>query len=187
MLANLTLKDGWIQGVAYMPSENCDDRPVGEIPELLVIHCISLPPGQYGGGEVCEFFQNRLDCSAHPYFDEIQHLQVSSHFLIERTGHIVQFVSTEDRAWHAGESEYHGRTTVNDFSIGIELEGMDDDVFEPEQYLSLAKLSRALMLAYPAIDSSSVAGHSDISPGRKTDPGPGFDWLRYKESISKLK
>lgn len=184
MLGNLILKDGWIQGVTHAPSENFDERPAGDVPELLVIHCICLPPGEYGGSEICDFFQNQLDCSAHPYFEEIQHLHVSSHFLIEREGHIVQFVSTEDRAWHAGESEYKGRSAVNNFSIGIELEGMDDDIFEQEQYLALGELSRTLMLAYPKISSNSITGHSDIAPGRKTDPGSGFDWLRYKQSIS---
>ena len=187
MLASLILKDGWIKGAAHVPSENYDERPVDEVPELLVIHSISLPPGEYGGREVCDFFQNQLDCSAHPYFDGIQHLQVSSHFLIERTGHLVQFVSTEHRAWHAGESEYYGRTTVNNFSIGIELEGMDDDIFETEQYNTLAALSGALIKAYPKIRNNSIAGHSDIAPGRKTDPGTGFDWLRYKKSISNLR
>jgi AmpD protein len=184
MIADLFLKDGWIQGVEHVPSDNYDERPTGEVPELLVIHCISLPPGEYGGSEVCDFFQNQLDCSAHPYFNEIQHLQVSSHFLIERKGRVVQFVSTEQRAWHAGESAYHGRATVNNFSIGIELEGIDSDVFEREQYTSLAKLSRTLMRAYPKIGTSSITGHSDIAPGRKTDPGPGFDWALYKRFIS---
>jgi N-acetyl-anhydromuramoyl-L-alanine amidase len=186
MLASLILKDGWIKGAVRVPSENYDERPAADVPELLVIHSISLPPGEYGGGEICNFFQNRLDCSAHPYFDGIQHLQVSSHFLIERTGRLVQFVSTEHRAWHAGESEYYGRTTVNNFSIGIELEGMDDDVFESEQYTALTALSRTLIEAYPKIGSDAVTGHSDIAPGRKTDPGTGFDWIRYKESISNL-
>ena len=183
MLSRLILRDGWIKGVAHVPSENFDERPIADVPELLVIHCISLPPGEYGGREVCDFFQNQLDCSAHSYFEGIQHLQVSSHFLIERTGRIVQFVSTDHRAWHAGESEYHGRTTVNKFSIGIELEGMDDDIFEKEQYTALAALSRTLIEAYPLINSDSIVGHSDIAPGRKTDPGIGFDWSRYKQSI----
>ncbi|MBT5032067.1 MAG: 1,6-anhydro-N-acetylmuramyl-L-alanine amidase AmpD [Proteobacteria bacterium] len=186
MRANLHIKQGWIQGIEHVPSENHDKRPTGQEPEVLVIHCISLPPGEYGGSEICEFFQNRLDCSTHPYFEKIRSLRVSSHFLIERSGRIVQFVSTEHCAWHAGVSEYLGRAAVNEFSIGIELEGLDDTTFEDAQYDALGGLSRVLIEAYPRLMSESVVGHSDIASGRKTDPGPGFDWTRYKQLITNL-
>ncbi len=184
MQAKHTLKKGWVQGIEHLPSDNFDKRPSGQEPEVLVIHCISLPPGEYGGSEICDFFQNRLDCTTHPYFEQIRDLCVSPHFLIERTGRIVQLVNTDHRAWHAGVSEYHGREAVNDFSIGIELEGLDDGLFVDAQYDSLTSLSHTLIAAYSKLTDESVTGHSDIAAGRKIDPGPGFDWARYRQAIS---
>ncbi|HSH41678.1 MAG TPA: 1,6-anhydro-N-acetylmuramyl-L-alanine amidase AmpD [Arenicellales bacterium] len=173
-------RTGRVSGVRWAPSPNFDQRPAGARINALVVHCISLPPGRYGGGEIERFFHNRLDHHEHPYFEEIRGMRVSAHFLVERSGRPVQFVSTLDRAWHAGRSVLHGVEEVNDFSIGIELEGVDDDGFTEDQYASLAALSRALLDAYPEIDCSRVVGHCDIAPGRKTDPGPGFDWRRYQ-------
>ena len=168
--------DGWVSLAHISPSPNCEARPEGVAPSLIVIHNISLPPGECGGSAITELFQNRLDCSAHPYFDEhLRGLRVSSHFLIARSGALEQFVSCEARAWHAGASDFFGRPRCNDFSIGIELEGTDDLGFEPPQYETLAELVRALAARYP-IDA--LAGHADIAPGRKTDPGPYFDWDR---------
>lgn len=147
------------------------------MPSLIVVHNISLPPGEFGGDAIVELFQNRLDCSAHPYFDaHLRGLRVSSHFLIERDGALVQFVSCEARAWHAGASDFFGRPRCNDFSIGIELVGADDTPFEPAQYAMLAALVKALVEHYPI---EALAGHADIAPGRKTDPGPHFDWQRF--------
>ncbi|WP_421682361.1 1,6-anhydro-N-acetylmuramyl-L-alanine amidase AmpD [Stutzerimonas urumqiensis] len=168
---------GWCHGVTHCPSPNFNARPDGEI-SLLVIHNISLPPGQFGTGKVNELFLNRLDPAEHPYFAQIAGLTVSAHFLIERDGHVVQFVSCLDRAWHAGASTFCGREGCNDFSIGIELEGTDEQPFTAVQYDRLITLARALRQAYPAISADRVCGHSDIAPGRKTDPGPAFDWSR---------
>lgn len=168
--------DGWVSAAHVSPSPNCEVRPEGVVPTLIVIHNISLPPGEFGGNAITELFQNRLDCSAHPYFDEhLRGLRVSSHFLIRRDGALEQFVSCGARAWHAGASDFFGRPRCNDFSIGIELEGTDDTCFEPPQYETLAGLVTALAARYP-IDA--LAGHADIAPGRKTDPGPHFDWSR---------
>ena len=168
--------DGWVSAAHVSPSPNWEARPEGVVPTLIVIHNISLPPGEFGGNAITELFQNRLDCSSHPYFDEhLRGLRVSSHFLIRRDGALEQFVSCDARAWHAGASDFFGRPRCNDFSIGIELEGTDDARFEPPQYETLAELVSALMERYP-IDA--LAGHADIAPGRKTDPGPHFDWRR---------
>jgi N-acetyl-anhydromuramoyl-L-alanine amidase len=168
--------DGWVRGVRALPSPNYESRPGGAAPTLIVIHNISLPPGEFGGDAIGELFQNRLDCSAHPYYDAcLRGLRVSSHFLIRRDGALEQFVSCDERAWHAGASRFFGRERCNDFSIGIELEGTDHVPFEPAQYETLATLVRALVARYP-IDA--LAGHSDIAPERKTDPGPFFDWAR---------
>lgn len=171
---------GVLAGVRYIPSPNCDPRPAGMEPEVLVIHAISLPPGKFGGPGIEQFFCNRLDAAAHPYYQEINGLEVSSHFLIRRTGEVIQFVPVHLRAWHAGQSCCEGRTRVNDFSIGIELEGSDDVSFEELQYHSLSRLTRVLTRRYPAITRERVYGHADIAPGRKTDPGPFFDWQRYR-------
>lgn len=167
--------DGWLDGIERYPSPNFDVRPDGESIRLVVIHNISLPPGRFDTGEIQKLFTNALDPAADPYFEEISDLRVSAHFLIERTGHATQFVSCLDRAWHAGASEYAGRVRCNDFSVGIELEGTDFEPFESVQYQTLNCILEALAAAYPIAD---VVGHSDIAPGRKTDPGPFFDWSR---------
>lgn len=176
-------KAGWISvpGVLHKPSPNFNARPAGVSVELLVIHNISLPPGEYGTGFAAALFLNQLDFGAHPWFANIRGLQVSSHFLIERDGLTTQFVSCDDRAWHAGVSQFGGRTSCNDFSIGIELEGTDADRFTDAQYAELTKLTVQLRARYPL---SNVRGHSDIAPGRKTDPGPLFDWRRYAQTAS---
>jgi len=159
-------------------SPNCSSREKGEI-SLLVIHNISLPPGKFGGGHVEEFFQNILDPQAHPYFDEIKELKVSSHLFIERDGSITQFVPFDKKAWHAGVSNFNGRENCNEFSIGIELEGTDELEYTQQQYDSLVEVSRELMVLYPLITKDNIVGHCDISPGRKTDPGKAFDWDLY--------
>jgi AmpD protein len=156
-------------------SPNQDERPAGTEITLLVVHSISLPPGEYGGDAIERLFTNRLDPAAHPYFREIAQLQVSSHFLIRRDGELVRFVPVARRAWHAGASSWRGRSRCNDFSVGVELEGADDGPFEAAQYRRLAALIGALRAELPLRD---IAAHSDVAPGRKTDPGPGFDWPR---------
>ncbi len=173
---------GWCHDVDHCPSPNANERPEGEV-SLLVIHNISLPPGQFATGKVQEFFQNCLDITEHPYFDGIAHLRVSAHFLIERDGKVTQFVSCLKRAWHAGVSCFEGRENCNDFSLGIELEGTDDLPFTEAQYASLITLSRYLLAAYPAITPQRICGHSDIAPGRKTDPGASFDWGRLRVAL----
>lgn len=169
---------GLLGGIAFVPSPNCDDRPPGCDPALVVVHGISLPPGEYGGPWIERLFTNCLPESAHPYFAAIWTLRVSAHVLIRRDGSLVQFVPLDLRAWHAGESCWRGRERCNDFSIGVELEGADDVAYEDRQYASLAALLAALIDAYPGLQPDSIAGHSDIAPGRKTDPGPSFDWPR---------
>ena len=173
---------GLLSAAAFVPSPNCDDRPAGAIVELLVIHNISLPPGEFGGSGIVELFTNRLNPRAHPYYREIHGQKVSSHFLIRRDGELIQFVPCIRRAWHAGQSEWCGRGRCNDFSVGVELEGADDQRFTDSQYAILATLTRALKRAYPIQDCVS---HSDIAtpPGRKTDPGPHFDWARFQRLI----
>lgn len=161
----------------WVPSPHCDARPEAEEISLLVIHNISLPPGEFGGPWIDDLFLGRLDPEADPYFKDIAGLRVSSHFLIRRDGELIQYVPTELRAWHAGDSRWQGREKCNDFSIGIELEGADDVPFAEPQYDTLANLTLALRGRYGELD---VAGHSDIAPGRKTDPGPWFDWDRYR-------
>jgi len=164
------------------PSPNKDERPDETTIDLVVVHSISLPPGQFGGDEIEQFFQNRLDKDAHPYFEQIHELQVSAHALIKRSGEIIQFVPFHERAWHAGQSNYCGRERCNDFSVGIELEGTDTGAFEDEQYEQLSHLLTALKVAYPMI-SDNITGHSDISPGRKLDPGTGFNWDKLKSLL----
>ncbi len=175
---------GLVEGARYVASPNHDLRPDGAQIEVLVIHAISLPPGEFGGPGVEQLFNNRLDPLEHPYYREIQHLKVSAHLFLRRDGEIIQFVPLHRRAWHAGESYCEGRTRVNDFSVGIELEGTDTDPFEDVQYRRLAELSRALMRAYPAITPRRLYGHADIAPGRKTDPGSGFDWDHYLANLA---
>jgi AmpD protein len=168
--------EGWVNVARRVPSPNFNARPANCLVELLVLHNISLPPGRYGGGYIEQLFTNRLDHAAHPYFDGLRGLEVSAHFLIDRAGVLTQFVSCGQRAWHAGVSEFEGRANCNDFSIGVELEGCDAERFEPAQYRMLARLARCLFAAYPL---RAVRGHSDIAPGRKTDPGPRFSWRRF--------
>ncbi|MDD5403739.1 MAG: 1,6-anhydro-N-acetylmuramyl-L-alanine amidase AmpD [Sulfuricella sp.] len=169
-------QSGFLKGVRFIPSPNFDERPPEETVTLLVIHNISLPPREYGGNGVIEFFTNRLDPSAHEYYRMVADLKVSAHFFIRRDGEIIQFVNCNLRAWHAGLSAWKGRERCNDFSIGIELEGSDLEAFEDVQYEKLAELTRALKKAYPIED---IAGHSHIASNRKTDPGPFFQWERY--------
>ena len=167
--------DGRIAEARFVHSPNQDERPPGTSVDLLVIHAISLPPGEFGGGAIEALFTNRLDSAAHPYFREIAALRVSAHFLIRRDGQLLQFVACDRRAWHAGVSCWRGRERCNDFSIGVELEGCDDQPFEDIQYEKLRTLIPVLRQRYPLSD---VVGHSDVAPGRKTDPGPCFDWSR---------
>lgn len=171
-----------LSAAAYVPSPNCDDRPAGTTIELLVIHNISLPPGEFGGPGIVELFTNRLDPRAHPYYREIQGLKVSSHFLIRRDGELIQFVPCTRRAWHAGQSQWRGHSRCNDFSVGVELEGADDQPFADSQYAVLKDLTRVLQRAYPIKD---CVGHADIAtpPGRKTDPGPHFDWALFRAML----
>jgi AmpD protein len=171
---------GWYQFASRLSSPNYGPRPIDASVDLIVLHSISLPPGQYGGDEVQRFFTNRLDWNAHPYFKSIQNLQVSSHFYIRRGGDLWQFVSADDRAWHAGISSYRGRSNCNDHSIGIELEGTEGDHFEDGQYETLTGLCAAILQRYPITD---VAGHEHIAPGRKTDPGSGFNWAHLRQSL----
>lgn len=173
--------EGWVSEAERLPSPNFDARPADTPTDLLVVHNISLPPGQFGGGEIAAFFQNRLDHDAHPFFDEIRGVRVSSHFLVRRDGALQQFVSCNARAWHAGASSFEGRTRCNDFSIGVELEGTDDLPYTEAQYVTLAALTRALREHYPI---QAVVGHADIAPGRKTDPGPYFEWQRLRRMAS---
>ena len=173
-------KDGWITRVPGHPSPNFGPRPAGATIDLIVVHSISLPPGQYGGPEVEQLFTNTLDWDAHPYFQTIRGLEVSTHFFIRRTGEVVQFVSCDDRAWHAGRSNWCGRDNCNDYSIGIELEGLEGDTFEPAQYQALASLCQTLAQHYPI---QQVVGHEHIAPGRKQDPGPGFDWALLQQHL----
>ncbi|HVY05001.1 MAG TPA: 1,6-anhydro-N-acetylmuramyl-L-alanine amidase AmpD [Burkholderiales bacterium] len=174
--------DGMLPAARHVPSPNFDDRPDGVAIDLLVIHNISLPPAQFGGPGIVELFTNCLDPDAHPYYRQIADARVSSHFLVRRDGEIIQFVACGRRAWHAGQSHWKGRTRCNDFSIGIELEGTDDQAFTDVQYDMLARLAASLRRAYPTIE---CAGHSDIAvpPGRKTDPGPHFDWNRFRAML----
>lgn len=173
------IRDGWLEGVNQLPSPNHDDRPAHCPVDLLVVHNISLPPGEFGGGFVEQLFCNQLDCSRHPYFERLRDLKVSSHLLIDRQGEVTQFVPFHKRAWHAGESSFEGRSRCNDFAIGIELEGVDDSPFSDAQYEQLIAITRTLLDTYPQMNSHRITGHSDIAPGRKTDPGPAFDWPRY--------
>lgn len=173
---------GWFAGVHHCPSTHCNERPHGEI-SLLVLHNISLPPGRFGTGKVQAFFTSGLDASEHAYFAGIADMRVSAHFFIERDGQVSQFVSCLQRAWHAGVSSFAGRENCNDFSLGIELEGTDDLPYSAAQYDALLALVRQLLAAYPALSVERICGHSDIAPGRKTDPGPAFDWQRLRAAL----
>ena len=171
-------QQGWCAQATQQRSPNYDARPDGAVVSLIVIHNISLPPQEFGGEWITDLFLNRLDPDAHPYFAAIYNVEVSSHFLIRRDGQLIQYVSTDDRAWHAGASCWRGQSRCNDFAIGIELEGCDDKPFTQEQYSVLTQLTQTLRQHYPYINS--VAGHSEIAPQRKTDPGTCFEWARYE-------
>ena len=172
--------DGWYQFAGRVPSPNFGPRPTDARVDLIVIHAISLPPGQFGGDEVRRLFTNQLDWNAHPYFKSIEGMQVSAHFFIRRNGDLYQFVSCNQRAWHAGTSSYRGRDNCNDDSVGIELEGIDGGPFEEAQYESLASVCAALLQGYPI---AHLAGHEHVAPGRKNDPGRGFDWHQLQQSV----
>lgn len=173
--------EGWLTGARRIPSPNCDERPAGQAVRLIVVHAISLPPGVFGGDGIVRLFTNTLDPEAHPYYREIQFLRVSAHFLIRRDGGLVQFVPCDLRAWHAGASSWRGVDRCNDFSIGIELEGSDELAFDPPQYAVLARLIHSLQQRYPIED---IVGHAEIAPGRKTDPGPLFDWAHLDRLLA---
>jgi AmpD protein len=178
--------DGQLIGARQVPSPNYNQRPEQTEIQLVVVHNISLPPSQFGGGYIEQFFQNQLDGSKHPYFQTIKGMQVSAHLLILRSGEVLQFVNFNDRAWHAGRSSYLAKKECNDYSIGIELEGSDDLPFDETQYTVLAQVTAALQAAYPKI-LQHLAGHSDIAPGRKTDPGPFFDWVKFRTLLQQHK
>jgi AmpD protein len=171
---------GLLTGARQVLSPHCDARPAGMAPELLVVHGISLPPGEFGGPWIDRLFTGTLPAEAHPYFSEIAATRVSAHALIRRAGEIVQYVPFGERAWHAGASQYRGRPACNDFSIGIELEGTDDTPYTEVQYQRLAALAAALLACYASLSAQAIVGHSDIAPGRKTDPGASFDWPRWR-------
>ncbi len=175
----IAIVDNWLSVAHKMPSPNFNERPPNTPISLLVIHNISLPPGEFGGGFVQQFFQNQLDARVHPYFATIASLQVSAHLFIERDGNVTQFVAFDQRAWHAGASSFDGVANCNDYSIGIELEGTDSQAYTDEQYIALAKVTRQLLLTYPTLTPERITGHEHIAPGRKTDPGPAFDWPRF--------
>ena len=181
--ANSALKvvsGSWLSGAVRVLSPNSDERPADQAVDLLVIHSISLPPGEYGGPYIDQLFTNTLDPNRHSYFPQLMGLRVSSHLLIRRDGRCVQYVPFTRRAWHAGVSSFEGRSACNDFSIGVELEGTDQDPYTDAQYATLVASTRCLMDAFPHITPQRIVGHSDIAPGRKTDPGPAFDWDRYR-------
>ncbi|NIR59004.1 MAG: 1,6-anhydro-N-acetylmuramyl-L-alanine amidase AmpD [Gammaproteobacteria bacterium] len=180
---NVDAASGRLDAARQVPSPNWDARP-GDVPiDLIIVHGISLPPGVFGGPWIDAFFTNALDAGAHPYFREIKGLRVSAHLLVRRDGELVQYVPFHGRAWHAGESRYEGRSRCNDFSIGVELEGVDDVAYEEAQYRVLAEVIHALAAAYPAIAPDRVVGHCDVAPGRKSDPGPAFDWARLRRLL----
>jgi AmpD protein len=178
----LDSQQAWLEGVPHCPSPHSDARPEGMGIELLVIHGISLPPGEFGGPFIDQLFTGTLDKQIHPYFAGIIHLRVSAHLLIRRTGEVTQYVSFQQRAWHAGQSCFAGRTCCNDFSIGIELEGCDNVPYTEEQYLQLAQIIKMLQQAWPVLTAERIVGHSDIAPGRKTDPGAVFEWEKLRNS-----
>ncbi len=186
-MAKVGIESHWLIGARRALSPNQDARPIpaSEI-NLLVIHSISSPPGSFGGAYIEQFFCNQLDSAAHPYFRDISHLRVSAHLLIYRPGETVQCVPFDQRAWHAGESQYQGRSSCNDFSLGIELEGTDKTPYTDIQYVKLAEVTQSLFRSYPRLLPERIVGHGDIAPGRKTDPGPSFDWTRYRSILEGL-
>jgi AmpD protein len=179
---NSPWRNGWYEAARHVPSPNHGRRPAGAPIDLAVLHSISLPPGQYGGPEIEQLFTNQLDWQAHPYFQQIQGLEVSAHFLIRRDGELLQFVSVDDRAWHAGRSSWRGRDNCNDYAVGIELEGLEHHPFESEQYDTLAVLLQAMADHYPEL--RHVAGHEHVAPGRKEDPGRAFDWTGLRQRLA---
>ncbi len=179
----LTIENGLLKPVLYQASPHCDERPANMPIDMIVVHNISLPPREFGGCAIEEFFCGKLDMDSHPYYASIASLRVSAHLLIKRDGEIVQFVPFTKRAWHAGESSFQGKIRCNDFSIGIELEGTDHIPYELWQYEKLSEVVSLLMQTYPAITKERIVGHVDIAPGRKTDPGPVFDWAYLKGKI----
>jgi len=178
----MQIQQGRLVDATQQASPNCDERQ--DDISLLIVHGISLPPGEFGGPWIDALFTNTLDPDEHEYFKEISHLKVSSHLLIRRDGELLQYVPFDKRAWHAGESLFDGQDCCNDFSIGIELEGTDDLAYTDEQYRQLAKVISTLQAEYPAITAERVVGHSDVAPGRKTDPGPAFDWYKLRKLLS---
>lgn len=180
---NFVVTQHLLEGTRFVESPNQSERSADSTIDLLVIHNISLPPGEFGGPAIEELFCNQLDCSAHPYYEALESLQVSAHLLIDRRANITQFVPFNCKAWHAGQSQFQGRENCNEFSIGIELEGTDDTAFTDAQYGALIEVTLALMNAYPALTVDRIVGHSDIAPDRKTDPGPCFDWSRYRARL----
>jgi len=174
---------GLLGGARQVPSPNCDERPPGVEPDLIILHGISLPPGEFGGPWIDRLFTNRLPAGAHPYFDEIAALRVSAHVLVRRDGEAVQYVPFHQRAWHAGVSSWEGRERCNDYSIGIEIEGTDASPYEAAQYATVAALIVELCRAYPSLSIERVVGHSDVAPGRKSDPGIAFDWPRLRTEV----
>ena len=184
MQHDVDVSTGLISGAEFLASPHHDSRPAGTAIDLLVIHGISLPPGEFGGRWIEQLFMGTLPKDAHPYFKDIAALKVAPHLLIRRDGKLEQFVPFHQRAWHAGASKFQGREACNDFSIGIEIEGDDTTPYAPAQYPVLASVTTALMGAYPGITTARIVGHSDIAPGRKTDPGPAFDWARYRDILA---
>lgn len=178
--ADLLWDGGWYRFAHHLESPNFGERPVGSLIDLIVLHSISLPPGRYGGDEVQQLFTNQLDWALHPYFEQIRNTQVSAHFYIRRNGELWQFVGIDKRAWHAGQSSFRGRDNCNNYSIGIELEGLEGDLFESAQYESLATLCAVIGQVHPSIQ---IAGHEHVSPIRKSDPGKGFDWARLVKML----
>ena len=187
MVMNIDITNGLLDEARQVACTNFDDRPDENDIELIVVHGISLPPGDYGGPWIDALFTNSLNPDEHPYFKTIHQLEVSSHLLIRRSGEIVQYVPFHKRAWHAGQSQYKNRQRCNDFSIGIELEGSDDQAYEDQQYIKLALVIETLCATYPKLTTQRIAGHSDIAPGRKTDPGPAFDWQRLYQLLGSVK
>jgi AmpD protein len=182
-LLPLVIENGWLRDVEIQKSSHFEPRDKKEIVSLLVVHNISLPPGKFGGDHITDFFLGNLDPKIDPYFETIYKIRVSAHCLVQRNGHIIQYVSFNDKAWHAGVSIYQGREKCNDFSIGIELEGTDDIPYTVEQYQQLSRLSQSLIGVYPALENN-IVGHCDIAPGRKSDPGALFDWPLYREFLA---
>ncbi len=183
-IAKEQIKDGWLSGVEHHISPHFTSRDANQPISLLVVHNISLPPGEFGGPYITDLFLGKLSASAHPYFEDIYQLQVSAHCLIRRTGEVIQYVSFDNKAWHAGVSCFEGKEKCNDFSIGIELEGTDTLPYTESQYLQLVSLVKKLQESYPLISDNNMVGHSDIAPGRKTDPGEAFDWERFRHLLN---